>query len=218
VNLATFDESKQKSKKPRWKKKGFENNDEEKCKHCGRKGHQPDKCWMLDKNKTKRPEWFDPDKYCHKKEKEVSNSAVSQSRGGMELLLMAMSFPKALDILDDPNVWIADTAASCDSTPHSKGAVDVRKGNGGVIFGNGKNNDADEIFDLPGVITDQNRNETLPATLQNVKHVRSVKFNLFSLTKRQKASWLLNGTVRKFGLLRGSIRLFLISGSRPQKD
>jgi hypothetical protein len=81
---------------------------------------------------------------------------------------MAMSFPKAPDLLDDLNVWIADTAASCNSTPHSKGAVNIRKGNGGVIFGNGKNNDADEIFDLPGVITDQSGNEILHATLQNV--------------------------------------------------
>jgi hypothetical protein len=122
----------------------------------------------------------------------VSNAAASHSRGGLELLLMAMSFPKALDILDDPNVWIADTAASCDSTPHSRGAVNVRKGNGRVIFGNSKNNDADEIFDLLGMIMDQNGNEKLPATLQNVKHVRLAKFNLFSLTKRQRAGWLLN--------------------------
>jgi hypothetical protein len=31
---------------------------EEKCKHCGRAGHDPDKCWMLDKNKGKCPEWL----------------------------------------------------------------------------------------------------------------------------------------------------------------
>jgi hypothetical protein len=116
----------------------------------------------------------------------VSNAAVSHSRGGLELLLMAMSFPKALDILDNPNVWIADTAASCDSTPHSRGAVNVRKGNSWVIFGDSKNNNADEIFDLPGMIMDQHGNEKLPATLQNVKHVRLAKFN------NEKASWLLN--------------------------
>jgi hypothetical protein len=60
VNLATFDDSKKKNKKGKWKKKGFEegddDNDELKCKHCGREGHPEDKCWMLDKNKGKRPE------------------------------------------------------------------------------------------------------------------------------------------------------------------
>jgi hypothetical protein len=71
---------------------------------------------MLDKNKGKRPEWFNPEKYSQKREQEVSNAAVSRSKGGFQLLLMAMSFPKALELLNDPNVWIADTAASCDST------------------------------------------------------------------------------------------------------
>jgi hypothetical protein len=104
IHLATFDNNKKK-KKGKWKKKGFDD-DNTNCKHCGRKGHQADKCWMLDKNKGKRPDWFDPEKYCRKKEKELSNVAVSHSREGLELLLMAMSFPKALDLLDDPNVWI----------------------------------------------------------------------------------------------------------------
>jgi hypothetical protein len=53
INLATFDNSKKKKKNNKWKKKGYINNDKEKCKHCGRKGHPPDKCWMLDKNKSK---------------------------------------------------------------------------------------------------------------------------------------------------------------------
>jgi hypothetical protein len=53
INLTTFDNSKKKKKNNKWKKKGYENNDEEKCKHCGRKGHPLDKCWMLDKNRSK---------------------------------------------------------------------------------------------------------------------------------------------------------------------
>jgi hypothetical protein len=177
INLATF-YNKKKKKKGKWKKKGFEGKDDDtKCKHCSRKGHQADKCWMLDKNKGKRPDWFDQEKYCQKKEKEVSNAAVNHSREGLELLLMAMSFPKALDLLDDPNVWIADTAASCDSTPCSRGAANIRNGNGGVIFGNRKNNNTDVIFDWR-----DHGNKILMETLQNIKHVKSAKFNLFSLT------------------------------------
>jgi hypothetical protein len=96
INLATFKNSKKK-KKGKWKKKGFEGRDDaQKCKHYSRKGHPPVKCWMLDKNKGKRPECFDQEKYCQKKEKEVSNAAVSQSRGGLELLLMAISSPRHL--------------------------------------------------------------------------------------------------------------------------
>jgi hypothetical protein len=211
VNLATFDDSQEKNKKGKWKKKGFAEGDDEddelKCKHCGREGHPEDKCWMLDKNKGKRPGWFDPEKYCQKREQEVSNAAVSRSKGGFELLMMAMSFPKALELLNDPNVWIANTVASCDSTPHSRGAENVQKGNAGVIFGDGKNNEADEIFDLPGVIMDKNGNEILSARLQNVKHVKSAKFNLFSLTKCQKDRWLLNGDSEAISITKGGHKI-----------
>jgi hypothetical protein len=56
-------------------------------------------------------------------------------------------------------------------------------------------------------ITDQNGNEKLPATLQNVKHVRSAKFNLFSLTKRQKAGWLLNKDSEKIWITKGEHKI-----------
>jgi hypothetical protein len=122
-------------------------------------------------------------------------------------MLMAMSFPKDLSILEDPNVWIADTAATCDSTPHCQGAVNLRKGNRGVIFGNGKNNEAATTFDLPGVITDQFGNEVIAATLRNVKHVQSAKFDLFSITKRQKDGWLLGRNSEKIWIEKGEHKI-----------
>jgi hypothetical protein len=84
--------------------------------------------------------------------------------------------------------------------------MNIRKGNCGVIFGDAKNNDADE-FDLPGMITDQSGNEILHATLQSVKHVRSAKFNLFSLTKRQKDSQLLNSDSEKIWITKGEQKI-----------
>jgi hypothetical protein len=42
-------------------------------------------------------------------------------------MLMVMSFPKDLDILENPNIWIADLAATCDSTSHHQGAVTCKK-------------------------------------------------------------------------------------------
>ena len=121
---------------------------------------------------------------------------------------MAMGFPKALSLLEDPNVWIADTAASCDSSPHLNGAVNVRKGNaGGVIFGDSKNNEAQTIFDLPGVITDENGNRIQEARIRNIKHAKSAKFNLFSLTKRQKDGWLLNGNSEMIWLTKGDMKI-----------
>jgi hypothetical protein len=110
---------------------------------------------MLDKNKGRCPEWFNPEIYCRKKEKEISTAAVNQSQSRPELMLMAMSFPKDLSILENPNIWIGDMAATCDSTPHHQGAINLQEGNSGVIFGDGRNNEAEMTFDLPGIITDQ---------------------------------------------------------------
>jgi hypothetical protein len=90
------------------------------CKHC-RCDHHSDSCWVLEKNKGKRPKWFDPAKVKKKDGEpqersgrpEVSTVAVGS---GMELLLTAMHFPRTIGLLDDPNIWIADTAATCDLT------------------------------------------------------------------------------------------------------
>jgi hypothetical protein len=175
VNLVTVDDKKFKKKKNYKKKDKYKvnNNDgEEKCKHCRRTGHDPDKCWMLEKNKGRRPEWFDPDKYNKKKQREVSTAAVNQARSCPELMLVVMSV-----------FWIADMAAMCNSTPHCQGAINLRKGNRGVIFGNRRNSEADTRFDLLGIIMDQYGNEMISATLRSIKHVMSARFNLFSITK-----------------------------------
>jgi hypothetical protein len=107
---------------------GSKSNDDdgESCPHCGRTGHDPDACWMLKKNKKKCPDWFDPEKYSTKGKKNNRNGhhnsevrAVGRSgRGsGVELLLSSMSFPNSLKLLENPNIWIANTGATCNITP-----------------------------------------------------------------------------------------------------
>jgi hypothetical protein len=169
LNLTGVNGKKPGGKKGKWKTKNkynknkktddddSVNNDDDEdgdgCPHCGRTGHEPEKCWMLKKNKSKRPDWFDIEKY-PKKGNNKKTKEVSVVGHGPELLLATMSFPNSLKLLDDPNIWIADTGATCDSTPHDDGAVNIRKpGNDdSVTFGDGAHNDAKAIFDLPGVL------------------------------------------------------------------
>jgi hypothetical protein len=209
VDDKKFKKKKNYKKKDRYKKN--DNEGKEKCKHCGQTSHDPDKCWMLEKNKERRPEWFDPDKYNKKKQREISTAAVNQARSHPELMLMAMIFPKDLSILENPIIWIADIAATatatCNSTPHHQGAINLHKGNQGVIFGNGRNNEAETTFDLLGIITDQFGNEMISATLQSVKHIKSARFNLFSITKQQKDGWLLIGNSEKIWIEKGEHKI-----------
>jgi hypothetical protein len=58
---------------------------------------------------------------------EAGNANVD---GGLEYLLMvkesALTFPSSQAFLEDPNVWIADTAATVHTTPHKQGTVNRR--------------------------------------------------------------------------------------------
>jgi hypothetical protein len=86
------------------------------------------------------------------------------------------------------------TPAPRDSTPHAKGAVNLRRNSVcGVTFGDGENNEANAVFHLPGLITDASGKELQSVKMCNVKHVKSAKFNLFSITKRQEDGWILHG-------------------------
>ena len=172
---------------------------------------------MLDKNKNKRPDWFDAAKYCKKKTNVDGSEIGAVGRGsgggnsdGPELLLSALSFPKTLKLLEDPNIWIADTAATCDSTPHNVGAVNVRQAtnnDSGVIYGDGKSNKTTTLFDLRGTLTDNNGNELQQVKLHNVRHVPTAMFNLFSLTKRQKDGWTLHGDSEAIWITKGNNKI-----------
>ncbi len=48
----------------------------------------------------------------------------------MEFLLCGVTFPLQQDLLDDPNVWIADSAAPVHSTPHSISLTNVKEAKG----------------------------------------------------------------------------------------
>jgi hypothetical protein len=135
---------------------------------------------------------------------EVSNAAVGS---GTEKLLMAMHFPRMIGLLDDPNIWIVDTAATCDSTPSFVGGVNPKTVQDGVIFSDGKSNKAGVVFDLLGMITNSEGNELQKDTLTNVKLVKSARFNLFSLTKRQKDGWKLHGDSKRIWLRKGNNKI-----------
>jgi hypothetical protein len=98
-----------------------------KCNRCGKQGHRQEDFWEDDKNANKGT----------KKNKkssgpsEVSNVEVflcglCQDQDKDEVALIehqTMEFPQEFDMLFDPNVWIADTGASADSTPYLVGAT-----------------------------------------------------------------------------------------------
>ena len=180
-----------------------------KCNNCGKPGHRAQDCWEKEENKNKRPAYFKP-------AGERGNATINGGND-VEVLLMSMDMPKQeetehkeltmasmmfpakLGLLDDPNVWIADTGATVHSTPHKKGMVNMKNATGqdSVTMGNGVNVSASTIAEIPGTCCDKYGVELSTGRLKDVTHLPGAKFNLFSISKMQNEGWLLFGDKEK---------------------
>jgi hypothetical protein len=107
-----------------------------------------------------------------------------------------MCFPGNAELLDDPNIWVADTGATVHSTPHEVGFRNTKAASPTdlVIMGSGADVGAKTIAQLPGVVCDKNGCELQEAVLDDVTHLPRAKFNLFSLSKMTRhGGWKLRG-------------------------
>ena len=92
-----------------------------KCNNCGKVGHKVADCWEKEENKSTRPEWYKSRTTSHE------NAAATVEDDTVEYLMLAaieeqeevndngefglenITFPKVKELLQDPNVWVADT-------------------------------------------------------------------------------------------------------------
>ncbi len=88
--------------------------------------------------------------------KPKSEAAALAVEGGskVEFLLCGMRFPVDQSFLSNPNVWIADSAATVHNTPHTIGMTNVRDAaqSDTITMGNGAYGHAAMIADIGGVI------------------------------------------------------------------
>src|SRR5687767_10227664 len=93
------------SKKPRFQGK---------CNLCGGQGHKAEKCFANPKDKDKVPEW-----YLKKKlKKEQKESALSSNNNDMVPMAYETGQMNSTELLDNLEIWVADTGASVDSTQY----------------------------------------------------------------------------------------------------
>jgi hypothetical protein len=85
----------------------------------------------------------------------------------------------------DPNIWIADTAASVHMTAHQQGLIDIRTAanDATITLGNGNSESATVIGTLRGTFCNQYGNELNKVAIENVSYLPSGTFSLFSLTQ-----------------------------------
>ena len=174
-----------------------------KCNKCGKVGHKEQDCWLDEKNASKRPSgWKRPGG-------EHAAAAVDSDGQGIELLLCQMSFPTEVGLLKDPNVWIYDTAATNDFTPHKQGLTNLRQAaaDDGVVVGNGASANTEMYGDLPAIWCDKHGNEQQDLLMQGVGWTPRTAFNLFSASKRWKQGWSSGSDKKGFWVEKNGMRI-----------
>jgi hypothetical protein len=136
-----------------------------KCNNCGKDGHNEADCWAKAGNESKCPAWF--------KNKETNASAIDQGIGGVDFLLCRTSLPKGQEVLQDPNVWIADSGATVHTTPYKASIVKHKPADRGdaITIGNGASEEASIIGTLKGTIHDKHGTEVGPANMDEFRHL-----------------------------------------------
>ena len=110
----------------------------------------------------------------------------SERSGGKEFLLMTKGFSTDDAILNDPNVFIADTGATSDTTPHDIGFIESKEASAkdAITDASGKIVSGNKIVKLHGKIFDKFGKEKGEATIREIMYTPNSRFNLFSMTKR----------------------------------
>ena len=184
------------------------------CHECGLRGHKKTNCWCLEENASKRPPgWKPPANYRGSSAQRGEQSSAHidfDDDDGFELMMpTVMTFPKTAALLTDPNIWIADSAASTHSTGHKIGMTKLTKADASdaIKVGNGDLNAVEAIGDVQGTFHAQDGEEQLKATLQGVSYSPSNAFNLISIPQLMNAGWRVVGEGDRFVAERGDLTI-----------
>jgi hypothetical protein len=158
--------------------------------HCGKSGHKSADCWQREENESKQPQNYRPPV-----EQAQANVNKNKTGNSVEYLMAGITFPTYQTVLSDPNVWIANTAATVHTTHYSQGMKKNKEATteDAITAGNGNREPALQIASINGTICNKHRNKLNQTKLTEVTHLPSEKFNLFSLTRLQQQGWLLGG-------------------------
>jgi hypothetical protein len=125
------------------------------CRHCGGK-HMYIKCWELPENASSRPS-----NWKSRKGTETANVAYDGPTGPQAELHLSnideelLTFANYQELLQQPNIWIGDIAATVHMSPHEEGMINRKKTRGGITVGNGEVMVAKKTGDIPCEICDK---------------------------------------------------------------
>ena len=104
-------------------------------------------------------------------------------------------FPDSYDLLQMPEIWIGDMAATTDMTPHHMGMTEVANPQEDihVVMGSKQVEKLTAVGCISSIVCDNQGNQKFNVKITDVALVPDCAFNLFSLSKRLKKGWNLHG-------------------------
>jgi hypothetical protein len=167
---------------PKLQGKKGKSNSSKKCARCGKQGHEEAKCWDDPANATSRPRWY---KAKH------ANTEVVHAGIDYEVLCSAVHKPKP--VLDDPNLWIGDTAATVDMTCSPHGMTDLVDSNLLVRGVSGDFAKTQKVGTLNSVLCTKDGTEICKMAIERLYLSPDSPYNVLSITKKMKEGWTLSG-------------------------
>ena len=180
------------------------------CNVCGKIGHKGTDCFSLDKNKSKKEEWFKniKDKKVKKGYKKKNNNKNSTEHDtalastNAEMVLMTTGktnrFPK--------NIWIADSGATAHMTNSMKGMFDMKDTNKTITVGDGRQMVIQKTGKWRGTALDS-EGQPIQILLTNVDYVEGLMVNLFSLTDAMEKGFQVLGSKTQISIEKGERKL-----------
>jgi hypothetical protein len=170
------------------------------CDECGKNGHIKENCWYLEENKSKRPNGWKP------KGEHGGAAMSSRYEDGMEIMMCQIDgesrmleeskeFPETVAMLQDPNIWIGDTGASCHCTGHKQGLVNLKEAepSDNITMGNATSEKVEQIGSLQGTTYDRYGTMQDDVCLSKVSYCPKAAFNLISISQMLSQGWELSG-------------------------
>ena len=149
------------------------------CNYCSKYGHKEANCRKKKADEKKG-----------KSKQETGATAISDKStefllyAGVEYGMMSTKnmFPDSYDLLQTPEIWIGDTAATTDMTPHRKGMNEVTNplGDVHVVMGNKQVEKSTAIGSISSIVCDNQGNQKFNMKMTDVALVPDCAFNLFS--------------------------------------
>jgi hypothetical protein len=102
-------------------------------------------------------------------------------------------FPKVMQLLSDPNIWIGDTGASVDMIPASEGLTNTRPCGISVHVGNNEHTAANHSGSLSVTVCDNSGLELYKVSFPDMHLVPQAPYNIISITQRMESGWELSG-------------------------